>query len=276
MRVRADGAVRTGTAVDLTALDVEGRAVVRAVRGEASPVDVDCPSPSPVHELVGHVGAGATVPVRTALAAVARRRGVEAPQDGRLREVRAELASLDLPEVGLADERERVAAVDDDALAELREEVAARRGALRARERLDADRTPADERLLEAAGRLADAETDKLAAEQALDCARERAREARDVRERRLRLQDRAANLEREAREHLAGRLREPFVAAVDAVPGDGTVPGRPASFEGDPTTAALALARLADLRAPAVLECDRFTTPHGAARRLDAPVIRV
>ncbi|MEF8774315.1 MAG: hypothetical protein V5A37_06320, partial [Halobacteriales archaeon] len=60
----------------------------------------------------------------------------------------------------------------------------------------------------------------------------------------------------------------------VAAVPGEGRVPGAPATFEGDPVTAALAVARLADYRAPFVVEADRFATPAAATRILDGPVI--
>jgi hypothetical protein len=49
-----------------------------------------------------------------------------------------------------------------------------------------------------------------------------------------------------------------------------------PASYEGDPTTAALAVARVARIDAPLVLSVDRFGSPGEAATRLDAPVVRV
>ncbi len=284
--VTVDGWTRQGEAVDLSGTDfagregqsVDGRDVTRAVRSEGpvAGIAVECPAPTPVHEHVGHVHPETNVPVRTALAAVARQRGLDAPQDDELASVREQLADLDPPELDLSDVRERVAAVDGDEVQRLREEVAAHRGAAREREELDAAREPAVERLTAAAGRLSDAETDKLAAEEALERARERAREARDVRERRLRLQDRAANLERAASEHLAGRLHEEFAAAVEAVPGEGRVPDRPASFEGDGATAALAVARVAEMRAPVVLDCGRFDGAEAAARVLDAAVIRV
>lgn len=276
MRVRVDGVVRTGRAVDLAALDVNARAVLAAVRGDPGPVAVDCPAPGPVHEHVGLVVGDRTVRVRTALAAVARLRGHEAPQDGRLADRRADLTALDPPEPSVAAARERLGAVDETELAELREEVAARRGAVQARLELDAAVDPAREALSAAVGELAEAQTDRVAAEQTLDGARERAREARDRRRERLRLQDEVANLERAAREHLAGELRDEFATAVDAVPGDGSVPGRPSDFIGADATAALAVARMADPRAPVVLASGRFEAAAAAARCLDAPVVRL
>jgi hypothetical protein len=276
MRVVAGGAVRTGRAVDLRAVDVAPREVVAAVRGEGGPVAVDCPEPGVVHERVGLVAPGRTVRVRSALAAVGRQRGLVAPQDDELAAVREELAAIDPSEADVAAARERLGAVDEDELAERRETVAARRGAVEARLALDADVEPAREQLSEAVGALAEAQTDRVAAEQRLDRARKQAREAREQRRERLRLQDRERNLERAAREQLADRLAGEFAAAVDAVPGEGRVPGTPSTFEGDDVTAALAVARMADVRAPLVLAARRFETAAGAAARLDAPVVQV
>jgi hypothetical protein len=277
MRLRADGTVRTGRAVDCTDLDVEPRQVLAAARGDGDPgVAVDCPDPGPVHEHVGLVTSGTTLRVRTALAAVGRQRGLVAPQDEEIAATRAELAERDPPEPDVAAARERLAAVDEAELAELREDVAARRGAVQAHLELNADVEPAREALSEAAAAHAEAQTDRVAAEQTLARARQRARQARAARRERLRLQDRLGNLRRAARKHLAGELREAFAAAVDAVPGEGHVPGRPSSFEGEDLTAALAVARLADLRTPVVLACDRFPSAAAASRCLDAPVVRV
>lgn len=274
MRVVADGAVRTGRAVDCRPLAVDGRALVRAIRGAASPATVRAPPPTPVHEYVGYVREGVSVSVRAALAAVARRRGATAPQDDELAAVEASLSELDPPEVDLAGPRERLAAAADAEVDRLREEVAARRGALQARDCADAEPRRGDDRLSEAIAELTEAETERAAARQAFERARREARRARDVRRRRLRLQDRAANLRRAAREHLAAGLRAEFVDAVAAAPGEGRVPGAPVTFEGDPVTAALAVARLADYRAPVVVTADRFETPAAAARLLDGPVM--
>lgn len=276
MRVHADGGVRSGRAVDCRSLDVDPTSLARAIRGESSPITVACPEPTPVHEYVGVVRAGTSVPLRAALAVVARQRGLSAPQDDDIAAVEADLAALDPPSVDLSAPRERLAEAADADADRLREKVAAHRGAVQARRELDADEAPARERLEDAAARLSEVETGRAAAEQAFERARADARRARDVRERCLRLQDRAGNLRRAAREHLAAELRADFVDALDAVPGEGRVSGRPASFEGDTVTAALAVARLADLRAPVVLATERFETPGAAARRLDSPVVLV
>lgn len=276
MRLRADGVVRTGRAVDCAALDVEPGDVLDAIRGNEGPVAVDCPDPGPVHEHVGHVGPDTSIPVRATLATVARQRGLTAPQDDELADARADLAASDPPSPDLAAARERFAAVDEAELASLREDVAASRGAVQARLELDADVSPAREALSETAADLAEAQTDRVAAEQTLRRAREQAKEARAARRERLRLQDRVGNLERAARAHLAGALREEFAAAVEAVPGEGRVPDGRQTFEGDDATAALAVARMADLRAPVVLSLRRFESARGAARVLDAPVVVV
>lgn len=278
MRVQVNGVVRTGEAVDLRGTDVDPEVLLGAIRGRECPtgIGIHCPEPGPLHERVGFVPPAPTVRIRTTLAAVARARGLTAPQDEELARVRRELAGIDAPELDLADAREGLAAVDEDELAALREAVAASRGAVQARLELDAAVEPARKVLSEAAAELADAQTERLAAEQRLGIARKRAREGRDARERRLRLQDREGNLERAARAHLAGRLREEFTAAVEAVPGNGRVPGNPLSFEGEDVTAALALARVADLGAPVVLACDRLANVRRAAAVLDAPVVRL
>ena len=276
MRLHVDGALRTGRAVDCTDLDVTAGAVVDAVGGDGEAIAVDCPEPGHVHEYVGLVRPGRSVRIRSALAAVARERGLAAPQDDELAAVREELASLAVPEADVAGARERLAAVDEDELARLREDVAARRGAVQARLALDADVEPAREALSAAVAELSDAQMDRVAAEQTLDRARERARTARAKRRERLRLQDRAGNLQRAASEHLAGTLRGEFAAAIEAVPGEGRVPGAPTSFEGDPATAAMAVARLADLRAPVVLAGRWFASAYAAADRLGAPVVRL
>jgi hypothetical protein len=86
-----------------------------------------------------------------------------------------------------------------------------------------------------------------------------------------MRLEDRAANLERAARAHLVEQVETAYTDAVAAVPG--RTPANP--FEADGVTAALAIARVAALDAPVVLACDRFESAAAAASWLDAPVIR-
>lgn len=294
--------VREGRVVDLRALDADfdfelsARAVARVVRGEsagdnrfsndgesagdgdsavARGLAVDCPEPGPVHDHVGEITATVSVSRRAALAAAARSRGHAAPQAEELAAVRERLAELDPPSVDLQRARERVADASD-AEAEWRERVATLQGRVQALREVDADfedpkadPEDAEAELAEATRRLSEVETERIAAEQVLARARERAREHRETRRERLRLEDRAGNLRRAAREYLADCVAEDFEAARDSVP------------EGDFSEdlgAALAVARVADLDAPVVLarDADPFGTPAEAARWLDAPVLRV
>lgn len=270
MRVAFGDRERSGRAVDLAAA-VDPARVVAAVRtGDGA---VECPEPGPAHDHVGLVEPGMTLRRRAALAAAARSRGLEAPQRDELARVREELATLDPPDVALAAARERAAEAGDER-ARLRERVAALRGRVQALRDAGAETATAEAEaeLAETAAALAEVETERAAAEQALERARDRARDARDARERRLRLEDREANLERAARAWLADEVRP----AVDAVVPD--TPGASAEAFADarPVTATLAVARVADLAAPVVLACHRFASASGAADWLDAPVIRV
>lgn len=263
MRVRVGGETRTGRAVDLRETAFRPEDIATAIRGDGPDgLAVECPTPGPVHDRVGVVRHGLDLSVRGALAAAARTRGLRAPQDDELAAVRDELDALDTPEVDLADARRR-AAEADGAEAEARERVATLRGRVRALREADADPGDAAADLREATRRLADVETERIAAEQSLGRARERARTARERRRERLRLRDRADNLRRAARVHLADAVRDEFERARQAVGGD------------DAVAAALAVLRVADLSAPAILACDRFERPGAAAAWLDAPVVR-
>lgn len=273
MRVDRDGVGRAGRAVDLREAGVDAAAADRAVREGTW---VTCPEPGPVHDRISPVEPGTTLSVRAALADAARSRGAVAPQDEGLADTRAELAALDPPAVDCAEARRRVAEAGEREAA-LAERVSELRGRLTALEDAGGGAAADDARSEREAAveRLAEVRTERIAAEQALSQARERAREARDARARRLRLEDRVKNLRRDARDHLAASVRDAFAAAVDAVPGRGEV-DEDAGFAGDPVTAALAVVRVADLDAPVVLACDRFDSPADAAARLDAPVLRV
>ena len=273
MRVDYDGVERRGRAIDLRETVVGAAAADRAVRKGTW---VTAPDPGPVHDCVSPVETGLSLSVRAALADAARTRGAAAPQDETLAGVRTELVALDPPAVGCAEARRRVAEAGDREAA-LAERVSELRGRLKAHEEAgngtEADDARSERK--EAVEHLAEVRTERIAAEQALSQARERAREARDARARRLRLEDRAKNLRRDARDHLAASVRDAFAAAVDAVPGSGEV-DEEGRFAGDPVTAALAVVRVADLDAPVVLACDRFESPAAAADRLAAPVLRV
>lgn len=271
VRVRLDGVERTGRAVDLAGRTVDPTTVLGAIR---DPGDgrVVCPEPGPAHERAGLVD-GSSVPELATLAAVARSLGERTPQDRRTAELRVELEEAAAPTPEIAPVRRRLAEARGR-VEERRERVATLQGRLRAAREVggSAAEREAEERLAEAVRGLSEAETERLAAEEALERARSEAREARDARERRLELQDRVDNLEREARAELARRVRPRVDAAAVAVPGS-----RATRFAGaDPVTARLAAARVADLDAPVVLVRRRFGSASAAAAWLDAPVVRV
>jgi hypothetical protein len=226
-----------------------------------------------------------TVPLGPALAAAARSRGHTIPQDDDIEAVRSELAATTVPSTSTREARRRVATAGE-AERELDERVAELRGRLGAlRERgSKAEVTEATAALTAAVERLTEVRTERIAAEQVLDRARREARSVRDARERRLHLEDRVANLERAARSHLLAAMWEQFVRAVAEVPPPSesetgslpTVGPTPGEYEGDGTTAALAVCRAARLRKPVVVACGRFPDAQTAAARLDAPVVQV
>lgn len=292
MRVRVDGQELTGRGVDLREFSVAADEVVRAVRGDAGQIAVDCPEPGPVHQHVGAIGPGMELRVRAALASAARSVGRTAPQDEELRALRRELAAFDVPTVDVREAKRRVADVSGTE-AELRERVATLQGQVQALREADEDATDAEATLTTAIRRLAEAETERIAAEQALEQVEDERAAARDERRERLRLQDRESNLTRAARGHLAREMRESFADAIDAVAVHpaAAVSGAPDAGKesasvwetwtspDDPeriVTAALAIVRLADVDAPVVLACDRFDSAASAATRLDARVVRV
>lgn len=266
MILRVEGRTVAGGVIDLRGGpdgDPDARAVVAAVRGEPSPYGAVCPAPGDVHERAGYVHPEMGLRVRTALAAAARSRGLGAPQDEAVADLREEIAELADDELPV---REAAAPPDGDR-ERLRERVAELRGRVRALEETDQDARRARERLREAARELSEVETERVAASQ----ARAATRASRDRRERRLRLEDRAATLEREARAHLVDAVRDRYARAVRALSPESGDP-----FEVDPVVAALAVLRVARVRAPVVLAVDRFADPGAAARWLDAPVVRL
>jgi hypothetical protein len=251
---------------------VRGDTGARAVRDDAETIAIDCPGPGSVHEYVGVIRAGTNVQLRAALAAAARSRGRTAPQADELAAVRERLDDLDAPAIDLRDARRRVADASDEEAA-LRERVATLQGRVQALREAHADASDdlddVEAELAEATRRLSEVETERIAAEQALARARERATATRERRRERLRLEDRADNLRRAARKHLAGVVREPFEDARDEVP---------VGVAGESVGEALAVARVAELDAPVVLGRDvgAFGSVDAAARWLDAPVIRL
>lgn len=263
---------RTGNAVDVTDTDHGAKTVRQALTGETDGLAVDAPTPSRWWESLG-VPSDGTSPL-TRLVAAARSRSIRVPEERALAAAERALSSHTVETVDLEAARERFAEAGTQVEA-LREQVAAARGRLEARRETGANTDATEERLADAAARLSEAETELLAAEQAHDAVRRRAREARSARERRLRLEDRVANRRRDARRALVGELAEPFAVATEAMPGEANLSLEPLAIEGDPVTAALAAVRLADLRAPVVDDTGRFDSATMAAERLESPVIR-
>jgi hypothetical protein len=273
MRVTVEGRVREGRAVDLADVDVDAATLVRSIRGSETPVTVECPSPGPVHDHVARLPPSA-FDRRAALAAAARALGHESPRESTLAEAREELAETTTPELDGREARRRVAEAGAEE-ERLRERVAELRGRLQARRETGAEATAVEAQLDEATRRLAETETERIAAEQALARVERAAREARDRRERRLELEDRVANLERRVREDLAAAVWDRFRAALSAVPGTATAGSSPGEFDGDATVAALTVARIAPLDAPVVVDgVDGMSDASTAATLLDAPVI--
>lgn len=283
MILRVEGRTHCGAVVDLRDrdADVDGSALAAAIRGEDSPYGAQCSTPTEVHERAGFVRRGTGLATRTALAAAGRSRGLATPSDDELAAVRDDLAALRAELAGDGDAVTRAGTgtpAPDADRDRLRERVAELRGRVRALEAADRDPSDARSKLRDAARRLSELETRRVAAVE----TRERARELRDRRDRLLRLEDRAANLERDARAHLVDELRGEFAAAVDDLhsiaddeaASDAGDSGGTDPFAVDPVTASLAVLRVARVRAPVVLAVDRFESPAAAAEWLDAPVV--
>lgn len=268
MKLRVAGTTYTGAVVDLRARPVDGTALAASVRGQRCLPAVSCPEPPSVYEYAGHVRPSMGLRTRTALAAAARSRGHETPQDEAIAECRAQLADLECTPPDLPDP---VAPVPAATVDDLQETVAAHRGRLAACRELGADEEAARAALRDAATELSERETRRAAARETRELRRERARAYRDALEEQRRLSDELANLRRSARATLVDRCADTFARAVETVPGP--VPDDP--FEADPVTAALAVLRVARTPAPVVLETDRFETPTAASDCLGAPVVR-
>ncbi len=276
MKVKTANETFRGRAVDLSEEAIALEDIVTAVRSndEMKKVEIICEDPGQVHEYVTPIESGMTIRLRSAMVAAARSLGVDAPQDEEIAHIEEQMCSLDIDDLSLRAERKRIADASGSET-RLREQVAALRGRVQALREFEGSSDGAESELRDATRELAETETKRIAAEQTLKAARERQQSARDTRERRLCLRDRKENLERDARRYLVRQVHERFVAAIEAVPGQGQTT-KPGVFEGDSVTAAFAVARMASIQAPLVLACDRFDTPEAAAGCLHAPVLQV
>ena len=272
MRLALGGVERTGRALDLRDATVGPAEVAAAIR---DPEDerARCQPPRDVHDRVGVLHREGSVSLRAAVAAAARSRRASTRFDDDLDAVEAALSDLAAPVVDLEGARERVSETAAD-VERLRERVARVSGRVEAR-REDGSAESAEAALGEATRELAAAETEHHAAREALERARRRAREARDARERRLALEDRLANLRRDARQALAERWSERFERALAALPfpGDSAPPNE---FDGPEWTGACAAARLAAPGAPLVVGDDLFEDSTRASAALNSPVVLV
>jgi hypothetical protein len=289
------GEVVSGRVADLRGATASADDLRRAVRG-GRPVpddapEVVCPPPGPVHRYVEHLSPAMAFDRRGALATVARTRGFAAPDADELEAVRAKLAETRLaPPVETATARRRAAEAGAET-ERLRERVATLRGRLSAhRERAaeggddagvdpDADVAAVEATLSEAMRRLSEVSTDRIAARQRLELLESESRAGRDRREERLRLEDRVGNLERAVRRSLAGCVYDEFAGAVAALPSefDAEAGDEPGEYDGPAVAAALAVARVADPRAPVVVAADvaaAFGGPAGVGAFLRAPVV--
>lgn len=214
-------------------------------------------------EVLGQLPTGHTL--RRELAAAARSRGRESSVATEIAATHERLAAIAVPDVDLAGARKRLAEATGEE-ERLKERVAAARGELRARREVGATTADAVASLEEAAAALSSAQTERVAAEQALNRRRERAAEARDVRDRRLELQDRLANLRREAGRELARETYPAFRAALAAVPcGSPQDAGSsPSAYAGPELPASFAAVRIAELPDPVVVDRNAWAVLDG------------
>ncbi|ELZ73924.1 hypothetical protein C457_01535 [Haloferax prahovense DSM 18310] len=309
MRLRLpDGTVHEGPAIDLAdgPFDVGADEVVAAIRGDdgddgddaTGALRIDCPPPGPGYDRLGRIPVSKPTPSRGwLLAAVGRSRGLRSPVADDLGRLEAKLAerrddgvegeadeheSIDTSAAALREARRRVAAAGEDE-SRLRERVATLRGRVNAhRDAGDDEATEtAQSELVEVATELSEVETERVAAEQRLSALERAARTERDSREARLKLEDAVENRRREARAYFAAELGDAFEAALRSLVATPPLmataesPASVADLESDPVARALAAVRLADLSAPVVISCGRFSDAEAAANWLDAPVIR-
>ncbi|WP_241662531.1 DUF7856 family protein [Halorubrum depositum] len=236
------------------------------------------PVPAP-EEVLGRVPTGTSL--RREIAAAARSRGRESSVRDELGRLRDEIAAIEFESVDLAAARRRVAEASGEE-ERLKERVAALRGDVRARRAVEAETDEALGDLESAAAALSSAQTERIAAEQALERARERAARARDERERRLELEDRLRNRRREARRELATEAYPAFRDALGSIPGGAPTQAgsAPSAYEGPRLAASLAAVRIADLDASVALgvEAARWLDERGERSPeevLDAAVVR-
>lgn len=272
MKVRLDGTCLVGRALDLRGWPMTPDQVFAAIHDPGRTM-VESPTPSPVHSHVGLVRDGMDLALREALVAAARSLGMEPPQSGEITRLTARIDAISPPDPDIEAARRRAAATGRS-VSELRERVARLSGRVEAAREAGRDPSAAVEALRDATRELSEAETEAIAARQALSAAEARARDARDARADRLSLVDRRDNLRRRARSWLVEEVKPRFESALESLPVTGCEDGPVTDYPGKPHEAALAVARVARLRAPLVLVDTPFESPLRARAALDASVI--
>lgn len=219
-----------------------------------------------LHDHVALIAPGLSLRRREALIAVARSLGLETSVDAAINELRAELESLPEPVPSRADARLRVAETASE-LESKRERVATLRGRVR---ETDVEELKYEYR--DSIRALSEAETEHIAAQEALKKSRDRARAARDSRDRRLRLEDKLGNVERTARTELVAAVEPAVEKAILEISADEVETVDDAT----PISTALAIARVGRIETPIVLACRRFPNRDAAERWLGVPVYRI
>lgn len=279
------GETHRGPVVDLTGEKVAVDAVLAQLdpqmsTPDESPVRIDSVKPGrwwrPLADPAAASEATGDVDPVDSIVAAARSRGhaLDALRAQAAAEYEASLLDEQTERVDLTSRRREVAETGAD-VERLRESVATIRGRLQARRAVGEETATAERDLREEMTRLSEAETDRLAAEQAYAAAERRARSDRSRRRRRLQLADRVRNREREAREALVRSVVDEFSQSVERLPGEAVLQLEPVRVVGDPVTARLAALRLASIRAPVVDATNRFTSAADAVEALGVPVIR-
>lgn len=219
-----------------------------------------------LHDHVALIAPGLSLRRREALIAVARSLGLETSVDAAINELRAELESLPEPVPSRADARLRVAETASE-LESKRERVATLRGRVR-----ETDVEELKDEYRDSIRALSEAETEHIAAQEALKKSRDRARAARDSRDRRLRLEDKLGNVERTARTELVAAVEPAVEKAILEISADEVETVDDAT----PISTALAIARVGRIETPIVLACRRFPNRDAAERWLGVPVYRI
>lgn len=271
MRIRTEGTELVGQALDLRDVAIEPRRLVEAIREPAGPMVTAAP-PGPLHDRVGLLHPELELGFRSALAAAGRSIGLEAPQAAAIADLDRQIEAIDPDTPDLRAARRRAAAAGED-VSSLKDRVERTSGRLEERRAADRSTDDLEAKLADLTRKLTEAETEAIAAREALSRAQAAAASARDQRERRLALVDRRENRRREARNWFLAALAEPFERALSALPID-VEPDPPAAFDGPAFVAALAIARIGAIDAPVVVAEGPFETAIAARAALNTPVV--